>query len=94
MRLALSVEYPISRGQWERRQQMLDAWQGYTAPNGSKPFETYTLEQMFQMIMTLGAAEIVERQLEDWEGCEYLSRLKTFGKTEPLTDSAVRSFGD
>ncbi len=27
MRQVLSVEYPINRGQWERLQQMLDAWQ-------------------------------------------------------------------
>ncbi|RKJ02423.1 hypothetical protein D7X87_17000 [bacterium D16-54] len=80
--MQMSVEYNLSHQQMDRLRLMLDVWRAYTTPDGVRPFQAYTLEQMFQTVMSFGAGMMIDEQLRSWECCEYMTRLKTTGKAE------------
>lgn len=80
--MQMSVEYNLSHQQMDRLRLMLDVWRNYTTPDGVRPFQAYTMEQMFQAVMSFGAGMMIDEQLRSWECCEYMTRLKTTGKTK------------
>ena len=59
-----TVEYDLTEKEEEALRELLPCYQQYIAKDGSRPFEKYTLADVFQLLMYIGSRHTIWRHIK------------------------------
>ena len=62
-----NAEFSVDNEQMNRIHKLFVSWCGYVAEDGAKPFENYTLEKFFGVMMQAGSFHTINRHIENLE---------------------------
>lgn len=72
--MEVEVELTIYDYQMEKLEKLLPHWQEHVNKDGSKPFEDWTVEDLFKTIVQIGSIRMIDKKIEDEELLQSLSK--------------------
>lgn len=60
-----TVKYDLTEKEEEALRELLPCYQQYIAKDGSRPFEKYTLTEVFQSLMYIGSRHTIWRRIKE-----------------------------
>lgn len=60
-----TVKYDLTEKEEEALRELLSCYQQYIAKDGSRPFEKYTLADVFQSLMYIGSRHTIWRHIKE-----------------------------
>lgn len=80
-----TVKYDLTEREEEALRELLPCYQQYIAKDGSRPFENYTLADVFQSLMYIGSWHTIWRHIKETQFREKLISIDQLIDNQYLT---------
>lgn len=80
-----TVKYDLTEREEEALRELLPCYQQYIAKDGSRPFEDYTLEDVFQSIMYIGSRRTIWEHIKEGQAMNKLISIDQLLDRQYLT---------
>ncbi len=65
--MELSVKYLLNEREQKALEELLPYWQEYRDMDGSRPFQDWTIKELFQHVMTLDTEHVKSKQIKEFQ---------------------------
>lgn len=65
--MELSVTYLLNEREQKALEELLPYWQEYRDKDGSRPFQDWTIKELFQNVMTVGGKYVKSKQIKEFQ---------------------------
>lgn len=80
-----TVKYDLTEREEEALREILPCYQQYIAKDGSRPFENYTLEDVFQSLMYIGSRRTIWEHIKEGQAMNKLISIDQLLDNQYLT---------
>ena len=63
----LTVKYLLNEKEITRLERLLTFWQKYESEDGTRPFEKWDIEKLFQALMETGSSHVIDQKIKEDE---------------------------